>query len=178
MKKFLVFIWLFLGVGVVWATPIHKFYLLPVEVSPEREYGYIKDSLFYLIYQSLSNKEIGVSPLWQEKRNLQGEILKSSFFFSQKGPIKIELSLGFYPEKKEILKIEETITFENFWAPLSSALDSLISQRQNKSAQRTLSYIKSSKEENSLLAKLNPFKFVAKLLHWLFSLVLLTSTGR
>ncbi|MCS7150626.1 MAG: hypothetical protein RMI93_07825 [Caldimicrobium sp.] len=161
---FLLLLWWGLGVA---ASP-HYIGILPPEIKPEREYGYLKGSLYNFLLDRL-NKGPDLVFIHNEQIQNSGLIarLRSNFIFPSPSKAQIELYLLDPKEKRTLWQTIRETTPEHFWMALERELENLqiyLRGSLKGSTSKPHSETVMKDEKVSLVSRLNPLKAISKLL--------------
>lgn len=140
------------------------------EISPKKEFGYLQTPILRFFTERLSSQGYNVYPAG-ERGASSGNLIKSRFIFDRLGKVQMELALVNIIEKREIFKVTESATFEDFWVKLEGLLNSFsnlppkqVTPPQEVSTALSMKVQKSKEEKESILSKINPFRAISKLL--------------
>lgn len=151
------------------AVPPHLHGVIPPEITPEREYGYLRNSLYGFLLDRLNRTpQIVFVPREQNQVSDLKTLLKSKFFFISPVQIRMELELIEIQGKRPLWQSIKETTAEQFWIALETELEKL---RQHFKEVQPVTPVpvapqasKLKREDSpSLWSRINPLKAISKL---------------
>lgn len=147
--------------------------VLPPEITPEREYGYLQRSIYQFLQNQLniSSEILFVSTDLPHKEKFS-KVLQSRINFLSAERVSIELNLQEVETGRSMWNSVKEVSPEHFWTTLGQELERLkktLTQsspalnRPVESSPRLVSASLKGEDKPSLLSRLNPLPLISRL---------------
>lgn len=147
--------------------------VLPPEITPEREYGYLQRSIYQFLLNQLNiSSEIPFVSVDLPQKEKFSKVLQSKVNFLSAERVRIELNLQEVETGRSIWTSIKEVPPEHFWTTLGQEVERLkktltqsspASNRPVENPPRLVSASPKGEDKPSLLSRLNPFPLISRL---------------